>query len=79
MKKIVIGCVGVLSSMVLFGMTLVSAAIYSLYVTSGGPGWGSSGPFWTAFGDIATIPAILVAVLFAAGILFLVSGFGDKS
>jgi len=33
MKNLVIGGIGILSSILLFGMTLISASVYSLYLS----------------------------------------------
>lgn len=79
MKKIVVGSVGVLSSVILFGLTLVSASIYSLYLATPGAGWnGNLGPFGTALKEIGTRPLIICVILFLVGVYYMVDGFKEK-
>lgn len=76
MKKLVIGSIGVLSSITLFGMTLISAAVYSLYLIK--PDIGgydrNLGVFGTALKEIGTIPLILSGLLLLLGIYYLIRG-----
>lgn len=73
MKNIVIGGIGVLSSIILFGMTLISSSIYSLYLSSeSGEGWNSNlGVFGTALYNIGFIPLMLCVIFFFTGIFYL--------
>ena len=77
MKKILVGSVGILSSVILFGLTLVSAAIYSLYLTNSGAagGWDTNlGPFGTALQEIGVLPLFICALLFLVGVYYIVVG-----
>jgi hypothetical protein len=78
MKKLIVGAVGVLSSVILFGLTRVSAAVYALYLTQPGAGWNTNlGPFGTALRSIGTFPIIISVLLFLVGIYFIVMGFKE--
>lgn len=80
MKKLIAGAVGVLASVILFGLTRVSAAIYALYLAQpGGAGWNPNlGPFGTALRSIGTFPIIISVLLFLVGIYFIVLGFKEQ-
>jgi len=79
MKNVVIGGIGVLSSIILFGMTLISASIYSLYLSAeGGEGWNSNlGVFGTALYNIGFIPLMLCVIFFFIGIYYLNKSIRD--
>lgn len=81
LKKVIIGAIGVLSSVILFGLSLVSASIYSFYLTtSGGGGWTPNlGPFGTALKEIGAFPVILSVLFFLVGIYFIVMGIRDQT
>ncbi|WP_163103220.1 hypothetical protein [Peribacillus alkalitolerans] len=72
MKNLVIGGIGILSSTLLFGMTLISAAVYSLYSSEeGGIGRSSNfGQFGTALYNIGFIPLLLSIIFFFIGIYY---------
>lgn len=71
MKEIVVGGIGILSGVVLFGLTLVAAAIYSPYQAT--VGYSSEmGLFVSTLGAIGIFPLVISTVLFASGIFFLV-------
>ena len=82
MKKVLAGAVGIVSSVVLLGLTLVSASIYSLYLTNPGSasGWDKNlGPFGTALRQIGTLPLVLCALLFLGGVYYVIVGIKQKS
>ncbi len=78
MKKLIIGSVVFVSSIVLFGMTLISAAVYSLYISRpdidgyiGGYDR-KLGIYGTALKEVGIAPLCMSLVLLAAGIYLLV-------
>ncbi|KAB7709099.1 phosphatase [Bacillus aerolatus] len=79
MKKLIIGGTGVLSGVILFGMTLIAAAVYSLYLTA--PDIGSYdtnlGVFGTALKEIGNIPLIISLLLFIVGVFYLIKGIKE--
>ncbi|UPM52679.1 phosphatase [Gottfriedia acidiceleris] len=79
MKNLIVGGIGVLTSMLLFGVTLISASIYSLYLSQpAGDGWDSNlGVFGTALINIGTIPLILSLVFFIVGIRYVYKGIKE--
>jgi hypothetical protein len=80
-KKVLVGSVGILSSVILFGLTLVSASIYSLYLTNSGGtgGWDTNlGPFWAAVQEIGILPLIICVLLFFGGIYYMVVGIKEQ-
>ncbi|MDM5317294.1 phosphatase [Fictibacillus sp. b24] len=85
MKKLIIGSVFFISSIVLFGMTLISASIYSLYITTpdidgyiGGYDR-SLGVYGTALKEVGIMPLFMSMVLLIAGIYLLVKGWPARS
>lgn len=81
MKKLVIGGMGVISSAVLFGLTLVAAAVYSLYLSAPDIGGGFDsrfGLFSTALIEIGTIPLIMSALLFLGAVYYVIIGMKEK-
>ncbi|MBT2655309.1 phosphatase [Bacillus sp. ISL-18] len=82
MKKLVIGAIGVISGVFLYGMTLIASAIYSLYLTAPDTGGGYDtdlGVFGTALKEIGTIPLIISIILFIAGIYYLYKGMKSNT
>lgn len=81
MKKLLVGFVGIVSSVILFGLTVVSASIYSLYLTSSGGagGWNTNlGPFGTALQEIGLVPLVICALLFLVGVYYIVVGLKEE-
>lgn len=76
-KQTVVGGIGVLSGVILFGLTLVAAAIYSIYVATDGY-YTNLGVYGTALKEIGIFPLVISAVLFVAGVYFLISGSIQK-
>lgn len=76
MKKIIIGVIGVLSSVILFGLTLVAVSIYSLYLSAPDIGEYDSnlGVFGTSLAEIGLIPLVISFLIFTVGIYFLIQG-----
>lgn len=70
MKNLIIGGIGVLSSILLFGMTFISAAIYALDLPERGYNT-NLGVFGTALFNIGTLPIMLSGTLFIIGIYYL--------
>ncbi|KZE69063.1 hypothetical protein AWM68_02010 [Fictibacillus phosphorivorans] len=70
MKKLIIGSVFFISSIVLFGMTLISASVYSLYLTAPDIGGYETnlGLFGTALKEVGIAPLSMSLVLLVAGI-----------
>ncbi|KON84785.1 hypothetical protein AF331_12265 [Rossellomorea marisflavi] len=69
MKKLATGLVLILSSAILYGLTLITAAIYSTVLSQEGFGWDSRyGLFGTAFWKVGIVPAILSIILAVVGI-----------
>jgi hypothetical protein len=77
MKQLIAGGIGVLSGVILFGFTLVAAAIYALELSSIGYStqWG---PYGSAIIEIGIVPLVISAALFTAGLVLLFKG-ADKS
>ncbi|MFC4713475.1 hypothetical protein [Planococcus dechangensis] len=76
MKQLIAGGIGVLSGVILFGFTLVAAAIYALELSSIGyyTQWGLYGSALLAIG---IVPLVISAGLFTAGLVLLFKG-ADK-
>jgi hypothetical protein len=71
MKKLATGLVLILSSAILYGLTLITAAIYSTVLSKEGFGWDSCyGLFGTAFRKVGIVPLILSIILAVLGIGF---------
>ncbi|MDR4938161.1 phosphatase [Rossellomorea marisflavi] len=69
MKKLATGLVLILSSSVLYGSTLITAAIYSTVLSQEGFGWDSRyGVFGTAFWKVGTVPVVVSTILAVVGI-----------
>jgi len=78
MKNLVIGGIGILSSILLLGMTLISASVYSLYLTQPGAGWDSHyGVFGTALTKVGIIPLILSLIFFVIGIRYIIKSINE--
>lgn len=79
MKNLIVGGIGVLASILLFGVTLISASIYSLYLSRpAGGGWDSNlGVFGTALFNIGTIPLLLSLVFFIIGARYVYKGIKE--
>ena len=75
----IIGGIGVLSSIVLFGMVLISAAVYSLYLTAPDIGGYDTnlGVYGTAIKEIGTVPLVISGILFLGGIYYLIKGIKE--
>ncbi len=79
MKKLATGLVLILSSAILYGSTLITAAIYSTVLSKEGFGWDSRyGVFGTAFRRIGTVPLVLSILLAVVGIGFTGYSFYQK-
>lgn len=76
MKQLIAGGIGVLSGVILFGFTLVAAAIYALELSSIGyyTQWGLYGSALLAIG---IVPLVISAALFTVGLVLLFKG-ADK-
>ncbi|WP_129692228.1 phosphatase [Gottfriedia acidiceleris] len=75
MKNLIIGGIAVLSSILLYGMTLISASIYSLYLTAPdyGGGWNRNyGVFGTALEKVGIFPLLLSVIFFVIGIRYII-------
>ena len=70
MKQLIAGGIGVLSGVILFGFTLVAAAIYALELSSIGYS-GQWGLYGSALIDIGIVPLVISASLFIAGLVLL--------
>lgn len=70
-KQVIAGGIGVLSGVILFGFTLVAAAVYSSYVATNGY-FTNLGVFGTALKEIGVLPLIISALLFAGGVYILI-------
>ncbi|MEZ0481594.1 phosphatase [Planococcus sp. SSTMD024] len=70
MKQLIGGGIGVISGILLFGFTLVAAAVYSLHLREVGYS-GEYGLYLTALGEVGIFPIILSLVLFIAGLVLL--------
>lgn len=79
LKKMIIGGIGVLSSIVLFGMVLIAAAVYSLYLSAPDIGGYETdlGVYGTAIKEIGIVPLVLSGVLFLVGIYYLIIGIKE--
>lgn len=79
MKKIVIGGIGILSSVILFGMVQLSAVVYSLYLTAADIGGYDSdlGVYGTALKETGTVPLFISGILFLFGIYYLIKGIKE--
>ncbi|WP_088014727.1 hypothetical protein [Gottfriedia acidiceleris] len=79
MKNLIFGAIGVLASILLFGSTLISASIYTFYLSKpGGAGWDSNlGVFGTALFNIGTIPLLISLVFFFVGASYVYKGMKD--
>ncbi|MDQ0191335.1 phosphatase [Alicyclobacillus cycloheptanicus] len=78
MKKLIAGAAAVVSSVILYGLTRVSAAIYALYLTQPNVGWNTdSGPFGTAMRAVGTVPLIIAVLLFVVGACLVVAGIRE--
>ncbi|WP_430489077.1 phosphatase [Rossellomorea marisflavi] len=79
MKKLATGLVLILSSAILYGLTLITAAIYSTVLSKEGFGWDQRyGVFGTAFRRIGTVPLVLSILLAVVGIGFTGYSFYQK-
>ncbi|PFH82643.1 hypothetical protein [Bacillus sp. AFS088145] len=79
MKNLIVGGIGVLASILLFGVTLISASIYSLYLSQpAGNGWDSNlGVLGTALVNIGIIPFLLSLVFFIIGAHYVYKGIKE--
>ena len=78
MKKLLIGLVGIFSSVTLFGLTMVSVSIYSSVLTKGNIGWDTQlGPFGTAFKEIGIVPFTLCVLFFIFGAYYVKTGLKE--
>lgn len=69
MKNTILGGVGILSGVILFGFTLVAAAVHSLSLREFGYST-DLGVYGTALQEVGVIPIIISVVLFGFGIGF---------
>jgi hypothetical protein len=79
MNKIIIGSIGVLSGVMLYGLTLIASAVYTLYIVAldGGGYDRKLGVFGSALKEIGTMPLILSGSLFLVGILYIIIGIKE--
>lgn len=69
MRHIIVGGIGVLSGVILFGFTLVAAAIYAMELSAIGYS-GELGLYGSSLVEIGIAPMIISAVLFIFGLVF---------
>lgn len=75
MKKIVIGITGIISAIILFGMTMISASIFSTIID----GWDRRyGRFGTALLEVGTFPIVVSLIFFVIGAIFIINGVKEK-
>ncbi|PEJ60133.1 hypothetical protein CN692_02245 [Bacillus sp. AFS002410] len=79
MKNLFIGGIGILSSILLLGMTLITAAVYSLYVAKpyGAHYNWRLGPFGSVLFTIGLIPLVISLIFFFIGINFIKKGINE--
>lgn len=70
MKQLIGGGIGVISGILLFGFTLVAAAVYSLHLREVGYS-GEFGLYLSALGEVGIFPIILSMILFFSGLVLL--------
>ncbi|MEW5570453.1 phosphatase [Rossellomorea marisflavi] len=79
MKKLATGLVLILSSAILYGSTLITAAVYSTVISQEGFGWDQRyGVFGTAFRKVGIVPFVLSILLAVVGIGFTGYSFYQK-
>jgi hypothetical protein len=73
MKQLLIGLTCLLVSAILYGSTLIAAAIYSRLLSEpDGLGWSSQyGIFGTAMRDVGIVPLVLAALVGVTGIVLI--------
>lgn len=73
MKKICVGLSGIVSGVILLGLTNIAVVIYTLVLFQpDGQGWNSElGLYGTALLKVGTVPIVLSVVLIIAGFMFL--------
>ena len=71
MNRLLVGLTLLLSSAIIYGSTLISAAVYS--ENQKGFGWSSSyGLFGTAIREVGTVPIIISILTAITGLVFIV-------
>lgn len=77
MNKLIIGGIGLLTSIMLIGMTVIPSAVYSLNLSK--RGYDSNlGLFGTVLFNIEIIPLMVSGVFFFIGIFYLIKGIKEK-
>ncbi|MBU9674463.1 hypothetical protein KQ939_13485 [Planococcus sp. CP5-4] len=71
MRELIAGGIGVITGIVLFGFTLVAAAVYSLNMGMSAGGYYEYGLYLTALWEVGIFPIILSSTLFFSGLGFL--------
>jgi hypothetical protein len=76
MKKMIIGLSSVISGVILFGLTYITAAVYTLSLD----GWDTRyGKFGTALRDVFGFPILVISVAaIVLGIVYLFQGYKEK-
>jgi hypothetical protein len=79
MKKMIIGSIGVLSGVLLYGLTLIASAIYTLYIVApNGGGYDRKlGVFGSALKEIGTMPLFIGGLFFLVGIFYIIIGIKE--
>lgn len=72
LKEIVVGGIGILSGVILFGLILVAAAIYAPYQASTEGFSSQLGVYISTLRTIGLFPLVISAGLFVSGIYFLI-------
>lgn len=77
MTNLIIGGIGLITSIILFGMTVIPSAVYSLILSE--RGYDSNlGLFWTVLFNIEIIPLMVSGIFFFIGIFYLIKGIKEK-
>lgn len=76
MKNLIIGGIGILTSIILFGMSVIPSTVNSLNGTEPGKEY-SLALFGTAIFNNAFIPLIVCIVFLFLGILYLIKGIKE--
>lgn len=70
MKQLIGGGIAVISGVLLFGFTLVAAAIYTLQMGSGGY-YSEYGLYLSALWEVGMVPLVLSIIFFIIGLVLL--------
>lgn len=77
MKQLIGGGIGVISGVLLFGFTLIAAAVYSLQMGSGGY-YGEMGVYLSALWEVGIVPIILSVFFFIIGLVLLFKAIDNE-